>query len=92
MRTNIVLDDQLTNEAFLLTGLKTKRELVELALKTLIKTKKHEKTNGLCGVFENLHELKLNSNPFPDFKRQNRSNPFTDKLVSLINLNPCRHD
>ncbi len=80
MRTNIVLNDQLTNEAFLLTGLKTKRELVELALKELIRHKKHEQTQGLCDVFEALHKLQLSDNPFPSLDRENRSNPFADEL------------
>jgi len=32
MRTNIVIDDELMNDAIRLTGVKTKREAVELAL------------------------------------------------------------
>ena len=36
MRTNIVLDDELTAEAMRLTGAKTKREVVELALRELV--------------------------------------------------------
>ncbi|MBK7975712.1 MAG: type II toxin-antitoxin system VapB family antitoxin [Deltaproteobacteria bacterium] len=37
MRTNIVIDDELMSEALEATGLKTKRETVELGLKTLIR-------------------------------------------------------
>ena len=80
MRTNIVLDDHLTTEAFLLTGLKTKRELIDLALRELIRIKKQEKMLGLCNVFKTLHQLKLNKNPFPEIKRQNRPNPFANEL------------
>ncbi len=36
MRTNIVIDDDLMKDALRLTGLKTKREVVELGLKTLV--------------------------------------------------------
>lgn len=36
MRTNIVLDDELVREAQRLTGIRTKRKLVEEALKALI--------------------------------------------------------
>lgn len=36
MRTNIVIDDRLMADALKLTGLKTKREVVELGLNTLI--------------------------------------------------------
>ena len=42
MRTNIVIDDDLINEALKLTDIKTKREVVELGLKALIKLKKQE--------------------------------------------------
>lgn len=36
MRTNIVLDDQLVAEAMRLTRIKTKREVVDLALRELV--------------------------------------------------------
>jgi Arc/MetJ family transcription regulator len=42
MRTNIVIDDELMANALKMTGLRTKREAVELGLKTLIKLKKQE--------------------------------------------------
>ena len=37
MRTNIVIDDDLIVDAMRVTGLKTKRETVELGLKTLLR-------------------------------------------------------
>jgi Arc/MetJ family transcription regulator len=37
MRTNIVIDDRLMKEALRLTGLKTKREAVDLGLRTLLR-------------------------------------------------------
>jgi Arc/MetJ family transcription regulator len=37
MRTNIVIDDQLMKEALAVTGLRTKREVVELGLRTLLR-------------------------------------------------------
>jgi len=37
MRTNIVIDDELMAEVLRLTGVRTKREAVELGLKTLIR-------------------------------------------------------
>lgn len=40
MRTNIVIDDQLMKEAMELSGLKTKREVVEQALRTFVRLKK----------------------------------------------------
>ncbi len=42
MRTNIVIDDDLMKEALSASGLKTKRETVEEALKLLIQMKKQE--------------------------------------------------
>ena len=37
MRTNIVIDDKLMKDTLQVTGLKTKREAVELALRTLLR-------------------------------------------------------
>jgi Arc/MetJ family transcription regulator len=37
MRTNIVIDDKLMEETLRLTGLKTKREAVELGLRTVLR-------------------------------------------------------
>lgn len=40
MRTNVVIDDYLLDEAFRLTKLKTKKELIKTALEELIKNRK----------------------------------------------------
>ena len=42
MRTNIVIDDKLMDEVLRATGLKTKREAVELGLKTLLRLRQQE--------------------------------------------------
>lgn len=42
MRTNIEIDDKLMAEALAATGIKTKREVVELGLKTIIRLKQQE--------------------------------------------------
>jgi len=49
MRTNIVIDDQLMNEAIKLSQLKTKRAVVESGLRLLIQTKKQERIKKLRG-------------------------------------------
>ncbi|HFQ13707.1 MAG TPA: type II toxin-antitoxin system VapB family antitoxin [Gammaproteobacteria bacterium] len=49
MRTNIVIDDDLMNDAMKLTGITTKREAVELGLKTLIRLKKQESIKKFRG-------------------------------------------
>ncbi len=49
MRTNIVIDDDLMDDALKITGLKTKREAVELALRTLIKLKQQEEIKAYKG-------------------------------------------
>jgi Arc/MetJ family transcription regulator len=49
MRTNIVIDDELMANALKLTGLKTKREAVELGLKTLVRLKEQEKLRQFRG-------------------------------------------
>lgn len=40
MRTNIIIDDELMEEALGISGLKTKKETVELALRLLISLRK----------------------------------------------------
>jgi Arc/MetJ family transcription regulator len=42
MRTNIVIDDRLMKETLRLTGLRTKREAVELGLRTIVRLRKQE--------------------------------------------------
>jgi Arc/MetJ family transcription regulator len=49
MRTNIVIDDALMDEALRVTGLKNKREAVELGLKTLIRLKKQDHIKDFRG-------------------------------------------
>ena len=49
MRTNIVIDDELMNEVIRLTGAKTKKDAVELGLRTLVRIKKQEKIKGFKG-------------------------------------------
>jgi len=49
MRTNIVIDDKLMNEAMALTQLKTKKAVVETGLKLLVQIKKQERIKGLRG-------------------------------------------
>lgn len=50
MRTNIILDDQLISEALLLSGIKTKRELVFQALKEFVEHRKRLDLRELKGV------------------------------------------
>ena len=49
MRTSIVIDEKLMAEAIEATGAKTKKEAVELGLKTLVRLKKQERIRGLRG-------------------------------------------
>lgn len=49
MRTNIVLDDQLVAEAMRLSGVKTKREVVELALRRLVNSVRRKDILDLVG-------------------------------------------
>lgn len=64
MRTNIVIDDELMANALKVTGLRTKREAVELGLKTLIKLKQQEKIKQFRGKLPwrgDLDELRSDS-------------------------------
>ena len=49
MRTNIVIDDALMAEALATTGLKTKREAVELGLQTVIRLGKQARIRQFRG-------------------------------------------
>jgi Arc/MetJ family transcription regulator len=49
VRTNIVLDEELVAEAMRRTGIKTKRGVVEEALRTLIQLKRQEEIRELRG-------------------------------------------
>jgi Arc/MetJ family transcription regulator len=49
MRTNIEIDDALMRKAMLATKLKTKREVVEEALRLLVRVKGQEKIRALVG-------------------------------------------
>jgi Arc/MetJ family transcription regulator len=49
MRTNIVLDDKLVERAQKLTGIKTKREVVHEALRTLILLREQGEVRNLRG-------------------------------------------
>ena len=62
MRTNIVIDDKLMDDALKATGLQTKKEAVELGLKTLIKLKKQEGIKAFKGRLKwegNLEDMRL---------------------------------
>ncbi len=52
MRTNIVIDDKLMSETLKATGIKTKREAVELGLKTLLRLKQQTELRKLRGKYE----------------------------------------
>ncbi|MDY6979896.1 MAG: type II toxin-antitoxin system VapB family antitoxin [Pseudomonadota bacterium] len=52
MRTNIEIDDKLMADVLKATGLKTKKEVVELGLKTLIRIKKQEGIKRFRGKLE----------------------------------------
>jgi Arc/MetJ family transcription regulator len=50
MRTNIVIDDGLMAKAMKATGLRTKREAVELGLQTLVRLREQADIRSLRGA------------------------------------------
>jgi Arc/MetJ family transcription regulator len=52
MRTNIVLDESLIEEAKQLTGIKTKKELIHEALRTLIRLRRQGEARSLRGKLQ----------------------------------------
>ncbi|MDP2303238.1 MAG: type II toxin-antitoxin system VapB family antitoxin [Ignavibacteria bacterium] len=49
MRTNIAIDDKLMNAALKISGLSTKKDVVEEALKLLVQVKKQSRLKKLRG-------------------------------------------
>jgi hypothetical protein len=49
MRTNIVIDDKLMNDALLASGLQTKKEAVEMGLKALVRLGKQAEIRKFRG-------------------------------------------
>jgi len=49
MRTNIIIDDTLMSDVLKITGVKSKREAVELGLKTLLMLKQQESIKAFKG-------------------------------------------
>jgi len=52
MRTNIVLDDALVEEAMILSGVKTKKELISKALREFVTTRKRLNLLDLDGKID----------------------------------------
>jgi Arc/MetJ family transcription regulator len=52
MRTNIVIDDKLMTDALRVTGLRTKREAVELGLRTVVRLSKQADIRRLRGKLQ----------------------------------------
>jgi len=52
MRTNIVLDDKLLDEAFSVSDARTKKELIHEALRVLISLKRRKDMTELAGKIE----------------------------------------
>ena len=66
MRTNIDLDEGLVEQAFALTGIRTKKELVNFALAELVKNNSKKDLLDLAGEIEFNEDFDLNN------MRQNR--------------------
>jgi Arc/MetJ family transcription regulator len=49
MRTNVALNDKLVEEAFALTGARTKKELLHLALQELVRVRRKKDLTELAG-------------------------------------------
>jgi Arc/MetJ family transcription regulator len=57
MRTNIVIDDKLMRDALRTSGLKTKREAVELGLRTILRLGKQAQIRRMRGKLNWLGDL-----------------------------------
>jgi hypothetical protein len=61
MATNLAIDDELLNEALEVSGMKTKRETVNLALKEFVNRHKQQEIIGIFG--------RMDPDPDYDYKR-----------------------
>jgi len=62
MRTNIEIDDKLMKDTLKATGLKTKREVVDFALREVLRLKKQAELKKLRGKFHwegDLEQMRL---------------------------------
>ena len=62
MRTNIVLNESLVNDAMKLSGLKTKKSVIEEALKLFVSIQKQTRLKSLKGKLKwegNLDEMRM---------------------------------
>ena len=62
MRTNIEIDDKLMKDSLKATGLKTKREVVDFALREVLRLKKQAELKKLRGKFHwegDLEQMRL---------------------------------
>lgn len=57
MRTNIVIDDRLMRDTLRATGIKTKREAVDLALRTLLRLSRQAEIRRLRGKLHGRGDL-----------------------------------
>ena len=75
MRTNIVLNDELIKEAIQLTGVSTKRELVDMALRELIRSRRKKSLFDLAGELDLLDGY--------DYKATRELRHGTDSYISM---------
>lgn len=97
MRTNIVIDDSLMQDALKATGLKTKKEAVELGLKVLIKLHQQEAIKAFRGKNpkweDNAEEVEhqsmilVDSSVWIDYFN-GQATPETNKLDALLGVEP----
>lgn len=83
MRTNIVIDDHLMDDALRLTGFKTKKQAVEAGLKMLVRLARQEEIRKLRGQIPwqgDLDEMRRSESP-------HRSEVGRFQILSLTNKN-----
>ena len=64
MRTNVVIDDSLMDEALKISGLKTKRQAIEEGLRLLVRMRRQKRVRRLRGALNwegSLDEIRRDS-------------------------------
>jgi Arc/MetJ family transcription regulator len=59
MRTNVVIDDQLMEEALLISGFRTKKAAIEAGLRLLVKFSRQEQVKNFRGKLKWIGDLEI---------------------------------
>lgn len=87
MRTNIEIDDKLMSDALRLTGARSKREAVEMGLRTLLRLRQQEELRRLRGKLQwqgDLDAMRISVTGVRPLKADARSTVVCPQLLPIL--------